>query len=112
MPKLTEAVLMLGLALGTACVLHPAGAFADDLADCTQPGDLPRAIAGCTGLLEASTSRHLAIVYRNRSSAYAALGDFEHAEQDYFSAVALNPDYVKLSRRDDTGEQAEAGLHR
>jgi tetratricopeptide (TPR) repeat protein len=112
MPKLTEALLLLGLALGTICALSPAGALADDLADCTQPSDLQRAIAGCTGLLEAGTSRHLAIAYRNRSSAYAALGDFEHAEQDYFSAVALNPDYVKLSGPDDTGEQAEAGLRR
>jgi tetratricopeptide (TPR) repeat protein len=112
MPKLTEAVLMLGLALGAACVLPPSSALADDLADCTQPTDLPRAIAGCTGLLDASASRHLAIAYRNRSSAYAALGDFDRAEQDYHRAVALNPDYVRLSRRDDAGEQMEAGLRR
>jgi hypothetical protein len=102
MPKLTEAVLMLGLALGAAGVLHPSGALADDLADCTQPNDLPRAIAGCSSLLEAGTSRHFPIAYRNRSSAYAALGDFERAEQDYHHAVALNPDYVKVSGADDS----------
>jgi tetratricopeptide (TPR) repeat protein len=109
MPKLTEGVLMLCFALGAACVLHPAGALADDLADCTQPSDLPRAIAGCTHLLEASTSRHFAIAYRNRSSAYAALGDFERAEQDYHQAVALNPDYVKLSRRNHSDGATQPG---
>jgi len=102
MPKLTEAVLMLGLALGAAGVLRPSGALADDLADCTQPSDLPRAIAGCTGLLDAGTSRHFAIAYRNRSSAYAALGDFDRAEQDYHHAVTLNPDYVIVSSGDDS----------
>jgi tetratricopeptide (TPR) repeat protein len=105
MPKLTtkptKGVLMLCFALGAAAVLRPAGALADDLSDCTQPSDLPRAIAGCTQLLEAGKSPHFAIAYRNRSSAYAALGDFERAEQDYHHAVALNPDYLKLSRADD-----------
>jgi hypothetical protein len=102
MPKLTEAVLVLCFALGAAGVLQPSAALADDLADCTQPSDLPRAIAGCTNLLEAGTPRHFAIAYRNRSSAYAALGDFERAEQDYHHAVALNPDYVKVSSGDDS----------
>jgi tetratricopeptide (TPR) repeat protein len=102
MPRLTEAVLVLGFALGVACVFRPTGALADDLADCTQPSDLPRAIAGCTNLLEAATSRHFAIAYRNRSSAYAALGDFDRAEQDYHLAVALRPDYLKVSRGDDS----------
>ena len=102
MPRLIEGVLMLGLALGAAGVLRPSGALADDLADCTQPNDLPRVIAGCTSMLEAGTSRHFAIAYRNRSSAYAALGDFERAEQDYHLAVALNPDYLKVSGADDS----------
>ena len=103
MPKLTEGMLILGLTLGTACVLRPADALADDLADCTQPSDLPRVVAGCTKLLEAGASSDLAIAYRNRSSAYAALGDFERAEQDYHHAVALNPDYLKSSSSDDSG---------
>src|SRR3982751_6571469 len=102
MPRLIEGMLMLGLALGTACVLRPAVALADDLADCTQPSDMPRIVAGCTKLIEASTSSHLAIAYRNRSSAYAALGDFERAEQDYHHAVALHPDYMKLLRENDS----------
>jgi tetratricopeptide (TPR) repeat protein len=100
MSKLTEAVLILCFALGAAGLFRPTGALADDLADCTQPSDLPRAIAGCTNLLEAGASRHFAIAYRNRSSAYAALGDFDRAEQDYHHAVALNPDYVKVSSGD------------
>ena len=102
MPKLTKAVLTLCLALGVASVFCPTGALADDLADCTQPSDLLRAIAGFSSLLDAGTSRHFAIAYRNRSSAYAALGDFERAEQDYHHAVALNPDYVKVSSGDDS----------
>src|SRR5262245_56466559 len=39
------------LLVGTACGCIPARA--DDLADCTQPGDMPRVIAGCTSLLAA-----------------------------------------------------------
>ena len=104
MPKLIKGMLMLGFALGAAGVFRPTGALADDLADCTQPSDLPRAIAGCTSLLEAGASRDFAIAYRNRSSAYAALGDFERAEQDYHHAVALNPDYVKVSSGDDSDD--------
>jgi tetratricopeptide (TPR) repeat protein len=103
MPKLTEGMLMLGLALGIACVFRPAVAIAGDLSDCTQPSDLPRIVAGCTKLIEASASPDLAIAYRNRSGAYAALGDFERAEQDYHHAVALNPDYLKSSSSDDSG---------
>jgi tetratricopeptide (TPR) repeat protein len=109
MPRLTEGLLMLCLALAASCVLRPAVALADDLADCTQPSDMPRAVAGCTKLIEASTSPNLAIAYRNRSSAYAALGDFERAEQDYHHAVALNPDYVKLSRGNDSDGPAQPG---
>jgi tetratricopeptide (TPR) repeat protein len=94
--------LISSLALGIAAILQPVTAFGDDLADCTQPSDMPRVVAGCTGLLEARTTTHhnVAIAHRNRSSAYAALGDFERAEQDYHRAVALNPDYLKLSRQD------------
>jgi tetratricopeptide (TPR) repeat protein len=62
---------------------------------------MPRVVAGCTGLLEANTTHpHVAMVYRNRSSAYAALGDFERVEQDYQRAIAANPNYLKLSRQD------------
>jgi hypothetical protein len=95
-------VLLSCLSLGIVSILQTITAFGDDLADCTQPSDMPRVVAGCTSLLEASTTTHhnVAIVYRNRSSAYAALGDFERAEQDYHRAVALNPDYLKLSRQD------------
>jgi tetratricopeptide (TPR) repeat protein len=39
-------------------------------------------------------------VYWRRSRAYAALGEFERAEQDYQRAVAANPNYLKLSRPD------------
>jgi tetratricopeptide (TPR) repeat protein len=56
---------------------------------------MPRAVAGCTNLIEAATeSHHLAIAYRNRSSAYAALGEFERAEQDYEQAITLNLGYM------------------
>ena len=78
-------------------------ARADDLADCTQPSDMPRVIAGCTSLLVAheQSAPYLALVYRNRSAAYAAMGDFERAEQDRHLAIALNPDYQKAARDDE-----------
>jgi hypothetical protein len=105
--------LMFGLLLGIAGMLQPVAALADDLADCTQSSDMPRAIRGCTRLLEASAPPHhsAAIAHRNRSSAYAALGDFERAEQDYHSAVALNPSYP-TSARDSAAaiyDRADAG---
>jgi tetratricopeptide (TPR) repeat protein len=80
----------------------PTASYADDLSDCTQASDLPRVIVGCTNLLSAPSAPHdnSAIAYRNRSSAYAALGDFERAEQDYHRAIALNPQYVDLSHQD------------
>jgi tetratricopeptide (TPR) repeat protein len=85
----------------TATVL-PTTLYADDLSDCTQAGDLPHVIVGCTNLLAAPSAPHdnRAIAYRNRSSAYAALGDFARAEQDYHRAVALNPQYVDSSYQD------------
>lgn len=94
-------VRMSCLAIGIAGILQPITAFGGDLIDCMQPNDMPRVVAGCTGLLEANTTHpHVAMVHRNRSIAYAALGDFERAEQDYQRAVAANPNYLKLSRQD------------
>jgi hypothetical protein len=94
-------VRMSCLVIGIAGILQPISAFGGDLIDCMQPNDMPRVIAGCTGLLEANTTHpHVAMVYWRRSSAYAALGDFERAEQDYQRAVAANPKYLKLSRQD------------
>jgi tetratricopeptide (TPR) repeat protein len=80
----------------------PMVSYADDLSDCTQASDLPHVIVGCTNLLSAPSVLHdnSAIAYRNRSSAYAALGDFERAEQDYHRAIALNPAYVDLAHQD------------
>jgi tetratricopeptide (TPR) repeat protein len=86
------------LAFAVACTLLPAAAFADDLSDCSQPNDMPRVIAGCTNLLSARTTQYHFIAYQNRSSAYAALGDFERAGQDYQQAIALNPQYLDSSR--------------
>ena len=87
----------IGLAFAVACTLLPAAAFADDLSDCSQPNDMPRVLAGCTNLLRAGGTQNRYIAYRNRSSAYAALGDFERAEQDYQHAIALNPQYLDSS---------------
>jgi hypothetical protein len=97
----SRASLMFCLLIGAACGGMPA--YADDLADCTQPRDMPRVIAGCTSLLAAPerSAQYLALVYRNRSAAYAAMGDFERAEQDRHQAIALNPDYQKTARDDD-----------
>jgi tetratricopeptide (TPR) repeat protein len=80
----------------------PTASYADDLSDCTQASDLSRVIVGCTNLLAAPSAPHdnRAIAYRNRSSAYAALGDFERAEQDYHRAAALNPQYVDSSHQE------------
>jgi tetratricopeptide (TPR) repeat protein len=95
------ALLALGAMVGIAHVLQPITVFGGDLIDCMQPNDMPRVVAACTGLLEANaTHPHVAMVFRNRSNAYAALGDFERAEQDYQCAIAANPNYLKLSRRD------------
>ena len=89
------------LHIGIAGILQPITALGGDLIDCMQPKDMPRAVAGCTGLLETSaTHPNVAMVYRNRSNAYAALGDFERAEQDYQRAFAANPNYLKPSRQD------------
>jgi tetratricopeptide (TPR) repeat protein len=95
--KLVGFASRLGLAFAVACALLVAAAFADDLSDCSQPNDLPRVLAGCTKLLQAGPAQDGYIAYRNRSSAYAALGDFEHAEQDYQNAIALNPPYLNSS---------------
>jgi hypothetical protein len=88
------------LMMALVCVSSPARA--DDLSDCTQPSDMPRAIAGCSNLLATGgLSLDLATAYRNRSAAYAAMGDFERAEQDYREAVALDPAYVKSAGSED-----------
>src|SRR5947209_5934647 len=72
------ALLALGAMVGIAHILQPITAFGGDLIDCMQPNDMPRVVAACTGLLEANTTHpHVAMVYRNRSIAYATLGDFE-----------------------------------
>jgi len=94
--KSTGLALISTLIFAVAEIFIPGPAFADDLSDCTQASDLPRVIVGCTNLLSARTIPHdnSAIAYRNRSSAYAALGDFERAEQDYRHAIALNPHYL------------------
>lgn len=96
-----RASLAFYLLVGTVCGCIPARA--DDLADCTQPSDMPRVIAACTSLLVAPerSAPYLALAYRNRSAAYAAMGDFERAEQDRHLAIALNPDYQKASRDDE-----------
>ena len=82
------------LAFALACMLLPGAAFADGPSDCSQPNDMTRVLAGCTNLLQAGGTQNRYIAYRNRSSAYAALGDFERAEQDYQHAIALNPQYL------------------
>ena len=103
-----RASLAFYLLVGTACGCIPARA--DDLADCTQPSDMPRVIAGCTSLLAAPerSAQYLALVYRNRSAAYAAMGDFERAEQDRHQAIALNPDY-QIAARDDDRDAHQVG---
>ncbi len=88
----------MGLVFAVTCTLLPAAAFGDDLSDCSQPNDMPRVVAGCTNLLQGRSSQYHYIAYRNRSSAYAAPGDFERAEQDYQQAIALNPQYLNSSR--------------
>jgi tetratricopeptide (TPR) repeat protein len=95
--KLVGFASRFGLAFAVACTLLLAAAFADDLSDCSQPNGMPRVLAGCTNLLQAGSTQHGYIAYRNRSSAYAALGDFERAEQDYQHAIALNPQYLNSS---------------
>jgi tetratricopeptide (TPR) repeat protein len=96
--KLPGFASRVGLVFAIACTFLPPAAFADDLSDCSQPNDMSRVVAGCTNLLQAPTTQHHYIAYRNRSSAYAALGDFERAEQDYQHAIALNPQYLNSSR--------------
>jgi hypothetical protein len=80
------------LMFGVACALEPARA--DNLADCMQQIDMPRAIAGCSSVIEsaATSTDHRLIAFRNRSAAYAATGDFERADQDYLLTNALYPD--------------------
>jgi len=79
--------------------------LANDLSDCSQLSDMPRVITGCSKLLTRRTtpSSLVAIAYRNRSSAYAAMGNFELAESDYRDAIALDPSYRAFARSDQDG---------
>ena len=98
--------MLSSLVFAAACVIPPARA--DDLSDCTQPSDMPRVIAGCSKLLTTSTtpSSFVAIAFRNRSTAYAAMGDFERADDDYRDAIALDPTYRKSAGSDkDNGDE-------
>jgi len=99
------------LVFATAFIILPARA--DDLSDCTQPSDMPRVIAGCSKLLNTSTtlSSLAAIAFRNRSAAYAAMGDFQRAEEDYREAIALDPAYRRSARSDeDASDQPLASV--
>ena len=80
-------VRMSCLVIGIAGILQPISAFGGDLIDCMQPNDMPRVIAGCTGLLEANTTHpHVAMVYWRRSMPTQALGDFERDNSSSRSA--------------------------
>ena len=101
---------LLCLIFGVACTLRPA--HGDNLADCMQQTDMPRAIAACSSVIEsaATSSDHRVVAFRNRSAAYAATGDFERAERDYLLAIALYPDRLWPRREASDASQSHTDL--
>lgn len=56
-------------------------AFSDDVDDCNASSDHPRAIQGCTALINGGklNRRNAIRAFENRASAYAETGDFDAA---------------------------------
>lgn len=101
---------LLCLMFGVACTLQPA--HGDNLVNCMQQTDMPRAIAGCSSVIEsaATSSDDRLIAFRNRSAAYAATGDFERAENDYILATSLYPDRAWPQREAGDASQPHTDL--
>ena len=68
-------------------------AFSDDIDDCNASGDHPRAIQGCTALINGGNlNRRNAIrAFENRASAYAETGNFDAAISDYTMSIEFDP---------------------
>ena len=80
------------LVLAIALAVCPAGAWADDVADCNS-GKADLAISGCSKLIDSKglTKKDRAAAYYSRGIAYQLKGDLEAAIADYAKAIALNP---------------------
>ena len=86
-----------------APLLWSSAAFSDDIDDCNASGDHPRAIQGCTALINGGNlNRRNAIrAFENRASAYAETGNFDAAIADYTMSIEFDPKaelYICLPR--------------
>ncbi len=69
-------------------------AYAQDAAVQCNSDAADQIMAGCTAVIQQGTEtpQHLAMAYTNRSSVYAARGDYSSAIQDCSHAITLWPD--------------------
>ena len=87
-----EAPMKRTLVLAIALAVCPAGAWADDFADCNS-GKADLAISGCSKLIDLKglTKNDRAAAYTNRGLALAKKGNVDAAIADYTKAIAIDP---------------------
>jgi tetratricopeptide (TPR) repeat protein len=69
-----------------------------ELCNQSDPQAIDSRIQGCTALINSRRKEPtlvLAIAHNNRGNAYSEKGDYDHAIQDYDSAIQLNPNYAQ-----------------
>jgi tetratricopeptide (TPR) repeat protein len=81
------------LVLAIALAMCPAGALADDLADCMQTTNYDLRIRGCSALMKSKglAPWQQANLYLYRGQAYFLKGDHDHAIGDCGKAITLKP---------------------
>ena len=73
----------------------------ETIARCVAPGDPELRVRACTALVEEdlATGRESDVPYANRAVAYAQLGQYRRAIDDYNQAIRFNPDDSLIHRR-------------
>jgi tetratricopeptide (TPR) repeat protein len=85
--------------------------YAQLRADCADPSDVGRQIAGCDAVLaNPSEQNNYGIATNNRGAAYERSGDFVRARAEYERAVALDPSYI-IAQINRARMLAHAGRH-
>ena len=96
MTRLLHALVLAGLIL-LSLDARLAGVRADDRTDC-QKGSGDTQLRGCSQIIKSGrllgkpiSKKNLTIVYYNRGTAYAKMGQYDHAIDDFDTAIKLNP---------------------